>query len=342
MNKYTQNQVVIYHDETKDVAGRNYKGHVLFFVLLKLTTTTHTPLFGVDVVEYSPHELLYEKIVDLRNQFRCDGKFHFSQISGKTWEKYDFAYRNSIDITTDGLRHKHQREFPYPLNCKLAILFYPKGADWSIYGGSEKKEQKLRHDETLLRMLLKGAAHFLYNEDNQIEVKRLVTDGSPSHRNFDKERIIRKLTYENYNGRTPLRDYVSFSNDTEIIHLPSNHKDYSQGSEEYKAANMLQMADLLLGAVMRSCYHGIRLQKKLPKIGDECNKRDIISQPIKEMLDKQKRGGGFLNSGHFRSFTISEVGFSKNGVNFREICPMELSILDTDSMQINLFPQNNT
>ncbi len=171
MCKYKINQVVIYHDETKDVAGRNYKGHILFFVPLKLTIASNTPLFGSEVVEYSPQQLLYKKILELRTKFCCDGKLHFSQISGKTWKKYDFAYRHTVDVTVDGLRHKYQKEFPYPLNCKMAIIFYPKGADWSIYGSSVKKEQKLRHDETLLRMLLKGASHFLYDENNQIVVK---------------------------------------------------------------------------------------------------------------------------------------------------------------------------
>ena len=337
MDNFSLNQVVIYHDETKDVAGRNFKGHILFFVPLRLITTTYSPLFGDDITEYSPHELLYNKIVDLRKKYCCDGKFHFSEISGRSWKKYDFAYRFLIDISTDGLRHKGQKEFPQPLHCKMAIIFYPKGEDYSIYGGGEKKELKLRHDETLLRILLKGASHFLYDDNNQIEVKRIVTDGSPSHRNFDKERIIRKLTYEGSKGKTPLRNYVTFSTDTEIIHLPSDHKDYPLGSEENKAANMLQIADLLLGAVMRSCYHGFRLQKKIPKIGDECVKRDIISQPLKIMLDKYKRGGGFVNSGHFKSFTISEVDFSNGGVNFREIHPIELSISDTDSLQMSLF-----
>lgn len=340
MNKYKINKVVIYHDETKDVAGRNYKGHVLFFVPLKLTVATHTPLFGFDVAEYSPQQLLYEKILELRAKFSCDGKLHFSQISGKTWKKYDFAYRHAVDVTVDGLRHKHQKEFPYPLNCKMAIIFYPKGADWSIYGGSEKKEQKLRHDETVLRMLLKGASHFLYDEDNRIDVKRIITDGMPLHRSLDKDRIIYKLTYENYNGRTQLRDYVSFSSDADIVHLPSDHKDHPQDSEEYKAANLLQVTDLLLGATIRSCYHGIVPHQRLPKIGEECDKRDVISYSVKEMLDKHKRRGGFINSGHFRSFTISEASFSKDGVNFREVHPMELSVLDNDSMQVSLFPQN--
>jgi hypothetical protein len=338
MENFSLNQVVIYHDETKDVAGRNFKGHILFFVPLRLVATTYSPLFGVDISEYSPHELLYNKIVELRKLFSCDGKLHFSQISGKTWKKYDFAYRNSLDVTTDGLRHKGQKEFPQPLHCKVAIIFYPKGEDYSIYGEGEKKELKLRHDETLLRILLKGSAHFLYDKNNQIEVKRIVTDGSPSYRNFDKERIIHKLTYESNNGRTPLRNYVTFSSDAEIIHLPSDHKNYTAGSEENKAANMLQLADLLLGAVMRSCFHGFRLQKKVPMIGDECTKRDIISQPVRIMLDKYKRGGGFVNSGHFKSFAISEVAFFKGGVNFREIHPMELSFTDTDSLQMSLFP----
>jgi hypothetical protein len=159
MKKLTLNQVAIYHDETKDVTGRNYKGHVLFFVPIKLTVFSHTPLFGYDVVKYSPQQLLYEKIIEFRKKFSCDGKLHFSQISGKSWKKYDFAYRYSVDTAIDGLRHKFQKDFPHPLNYKLAIIFYPKGADWSIYGGYEKKEQKLRHDETLLRMMIKMEGH---------------------------------------------------------------------------------------------------------------------------------------------------------------------------------------
>ncbi len=340
MNKYKINQVVIYHDETKDVAGRNFKGHILYFVPVKLTVATHTPLFGFDVNEYSPQQLLYEKVNGFRNKYSCDGKLHFSQLSGKSWKKYDFAYRHSVDVAIDSLRHKHQKEFPYPLNCKMAVIFYPKGADWSIYGGDSKKEQKLRHDETLLRMLLKGAAHFLYDENNQVEVKGIVTDGSPSHRNLNENRIIHKLTYGNPTGNSPLRNYVSFSSDSKISHLPSNHKDYEHASDEHRAANLLQITDLLLGAVMRSCYYGIKQQQRLPNIGDECEKRDIISYPMKEMLDKQKRGGGFVNSGHFKSFTISEVNFSKDEVNFREVSSKDLSILDEDSNQISLFPKS--
>lgn len=337
MNNSTYNQIIIYHDETKEVEGRNFKGHILFFVPLNLSYTSFSPLFGNDISNYSPHDLLYKKVIEIRDQYNCNGKLHFSEISGKYWNKYDLAYRKSIEITADALRQKRQKEFNYPLFCKFAIIFYPKGADWSLYGGDEKKEQKLRHDETLFRMLLKGAAHFLYDNDNQIEIKKIITDGFPSHRNLDNERIIQTLFYEENNGRTPLREYVSFSPNTEIVHLPSNHKEYSPDSSEYKSAIMLQLADLLLGAVMRSCYHGFKLQDKVPNIGDECIKRDIISSPIKEMLDKYKRGKGFIYSGHFKSYTISEVKFSKENIVFSNIHPKDISFTDKDSLQMNLF-----
>lgn len=343
MKKSRTNQVIIYHDETKDVkdvAGKNYKGHILFFVPIKLAVATDLPLFGLDITEYAPHQLLYEKILELRTKFCCEGKLHFSQLSGKTWKKYDFAYRYAVDVTVDGLRHKHQKEFPYPLNCKMAIIFYPKGADWSMYGGSEKKEQKLRHDETLLRILLKGAAHFLYNEDNRIEVKKIITDGMPSHRILDTDRIIQTLTYEDYHGRTSLRDYVTFSNDVSIIHLQSDHKKYSKDTEDYMDANLLQVTDLLLGATIRSCYQGIRLIPKIPRIDEECDKRDVISYSVKEMLDKRMRLSGFKNSGHYRSFSISEVSFSKDSVNFKEVHSIEPSDLDQESKQKDLFNKN--
>ncbi len=159
----------------------------------------------------------------------------------------------------------------------------------------------------------------------------------PLHRSLNKDRIIHKLTYEILNRRTPLRDYVTFSSGTDIIHLPSNHKNYQKDTEEYIAANLLQATDLLLGATIRSCYHGIAPHQKLPKIGEECDKQDVISYSVKEMLDKYKRHRGFTNSGHFKSFTISEVNFSKDSENFKEVHPLELPILDKDSMQLSLF-----
>ena len=330
----TVNQVVIYHDETKNVADRNFKGHILYFVPVRLVEESSTPLFGSEVVEYSPQGELFRKVEECRREFNCYGKLHFTDISGRKWTRYDYAYRKVVEVGVDSLRHKGQRYFPHPLNCKIAVMFYPKLSDWSIYGGQAKKEQRLRHDETVLRMLLKGAVHYLYDEGNVIEVVKIISDGQPQHRPLDEERVLWRLTYDELYGRAPLRDYVLLASGASIVHLPSDHKQYQPDSEEYVYANLLQVADLLLGSVMRACYVGITECAYVPRVGEECVKKDVIAQPVKEMLDKVKRGAGFRYSGHYRSFTINQVEFSGGGVHFREVRPAEVVVEDSEALQM--------
>jgi len=334
---FTVNRVIVYHDETKSVPGRNFKGHVLLFVPVNLTSISETPLFGTDVVQYSSRQMLFDAVEGTRKKHKCDGKLHFSQLSGRAWKKYDYAYYEAVSFTVDALRHKFQEEFPYPLRCKVAAMFYPKGADWKIYGEHPRKEQKLRHDETLLRMLLKGAAHYLYDDHNLVQIEGIIADGESAHRHFDAGRIMWRLSYESSYGRSPLRDYVSFSPKASITHLLSDHKLYARNTEEYKYATFLQIADLLLGTIMRSCYVGITKVSSLPRINDICNKRDVVSWPVREMLMKKERGAGFRNSGHYRSFTLTEVKFSKKCVHFRELTPKEFVIQDEEALQLSLF-----
>ncbi len=219
-------RVIIYHDETKDVPGRNFKGHVLLFVPITLSIESNTPLLGNFQKTYSPQEMFFAELIRCRHEFACFGKLHFAEISGQTWKKYDYAYRNVIDIAVDALRSKSPQIFSRPLMCKIAAIFYPKGADWNIYGGDSRKEQKLRHDETLLRILLKGACHYLYDNSNLIEIIKVVSDGNPAHRRLDEDRVVWRLLYDSYYDKSPLRDYVTFSLDASIVHLPSNHKNY--------------------------------------------------------------------------------------------------------------------
>lgn len=330
----------MFHDETKDVPGRNFKGHILFFVPEQMVSISSTPLFGVDSIEYYPKEELAHALFELRLKLNYRGKFHFSKIGGDKWGKSDLAHRTAVELAIDGLCNKHQKSFKYPLHCKLAVMFYPSQADSLLYGGASRKERRMRHDETILRILLKGAAHYLYDDNNHIEIANIVADGQPEHRKMDPDRIIWQLTYDGLSGRTPLRDYVSFSPKSTIIHLPSDHRSYTHDSEEHKNAHMLQLADLLLGSSLRSCYVGITSKKKLPRLGDECIKKDLIAHPVKEMFDKRRRGSGFRNSGHFKSFTISWIEFSEGNANFRELQTMQIPMSDENSLQMQI-PFNN-
>jgi hypothetical protein len=334
MSSTQLHRVIIYHDETKDVPGRNFKGHVLLFVPITLSVESETPLLGTFQDEYYSQEMFFSELIRCRKEFACDGKLHFSEISGQTWKKYDYAYHKTVALAVDALRSKSPQIFSRPLSCKVAAIFYPKGADWNIYGGDSRKEQKLRHDETLLRILLKGACHYLYDDSTRIKVLRIVSDGAPAHRRLDEDRIVWRLTFEDFYGKKTLRDYVTFSTDVSIVHFPSDHKNYQLDTEEYMHANFLQIADLLLGAMMRTCYVGTKPIKTLPKIGDHCTKRDVIAQPVKEMLDKRKRGSGFRYSGHYKSFAITNVTFSKDGINFQG--GQSAHLHDEDFLQMSL------
>ncbi|HOV98963.1 MAG TPA: hypothetical protein PK595_05270 [Bacteroidota bacterium] len=330
-------RVIVYHDETNNISGQNFKGHVLFFIPITLSVKTETPLFGNTFNEYYPKKMLFDQLMQYRQEYACDGKLHFSEISGRTWNKYDYAYYQVIALAVDALRSKSTDIFDYPLHCKVAAIFYPKNNDRNIYGGNSRKEQMLRHDETLLRILLKGSCHYLYDESNSVEVIQIISDGEPNHRQMDEERVVWRLTYDELYGKSPLRNYVSFASDAAIIHLPSNHKKYLVNTEEYIHANFLQVSDLLLGSIMRACYKGFKPGKP-PRLGEKCIKKDIIATPVKEMLEKKKRGTGFTQSGHYKSFTVTQVNFNKDGINFHELSTAQIK--DNESCQMSFFTED--
>lgn len=325
----TNSEVVIYHDETREIPKTNLKGHVLFFVPIKIKLEDELPLFKKTVSEIFPKIMLVDRILQYRKQYNCDGKLHFTDISGKKWGKYDRAYYDIASVAIDALRSKRSVFFKIPLRCKLAIIFYPKGTDRYIYGGTSINEKELRHDETLLRILLKGACHYLYNENNKVRVIKIIADGEPGIRHFDEKRIIWRLLFRENDKEAPLREYVSLDSNCTIEHLQSDHKKHDIYSEDYIDANLLQIADLLLGSAIRSCFTGKFENKTIPEFGDLCSKKDVISTPFREMIEKKKiRGSNFINSGHYRSFTLTKVEFSSKHIIFQELEP--LRILNND------------
>lgn len=337
MNKEAINEVLVYHDETKDVARGKYRGHILFFVPTRLIICQDEPLFGASSCEYSPFELLFEKLCNIREQYKINKKLHFNDISGQRWGKFDLGVRNAVAIGVDALRRKFPQIFRLPLSCKVAVIFYPKKTDLSLYGGSRRKERQLRHDETVLRMLLKGATHYLYDAADKVVVKRIISDGLPGHRSLDHNRIIWQITVDEISGRTPLREHVRFAEDAEIVHLPSDHKKYPPHCEEHAHANMLQLADLLLGSIIRSCHVGCQDWQQPPRIGSKVEtKRDIIAYPVKEMLSKEIRGRGFTRSGHYKAFSVSCLSLADSEINFSQVRALDVQIT-CDNLTFN-FP----
>ena len=342
MKYQTVSEVIVYHDQTEEKRGGNWKGHVLLFIPYILhIIRKEVNLFGEQKDFIEPIKLIYNEIMNRRKEHNAYHKFHFAEISGRKWTKYDDAVRQAVKIGVEALRTRGVKKlkiFSHPIYCKLAIILYhtPTPQNIILYRG-EKREKILKYDETLMRMLLKGAIHFLYNKENKVKVLKIISDGKPYHRKISDQRILWRLIEDDVLGKSPLREYVEFKEDAEIIAQYSDHKKYKKDSEEYINANILQLADLLLGCTVYSCYRGIKINEvRLTKI-DIQDKKGVVSFPVKEMLNKRKRGKRFKKySGHYKSFVLSKASIQNGVWNFENITTKEIEI-DPQTCQISLF-----
>lgn len=304
MSIQTVSKVIVYHDETKKSRTSPLNGHIFLFVPKSLTIYRKETLFGDEEESITPIQMLYDSMMQTRARYSATHKFHFSDISGRKWEIPNVAEWEVIKLGVDALRSRKPEIFSVPLCCKIAIIFYPKPVSVKSYGG-EPTEKMLRYDETLMRMLLRGAVHFLYDYTNRVEVLEIVSDGIPNYRRISDDRVLTSLE---------VREYVRISVDVRISQQSSQHRDFQTNSDEFVNANMLQLADMFLGSIVLCCHKGIKSPLLTPSIGCEIeDKKGTIAWCVKEMLDKARRGKSFINSGHYKSFTLSKA-YVQNGI----------------------------
>lgn len=335
------NQAVsVYYDETHLDQGK-FHGHVLFFVPDQTDTCNDSPLFGKSSETFYPRQDLLKEIYNCRGETHKDHEFHFSKISGKCWCDKDALTERMIHILIESLRSKGATFFSPPLSCKVAILYHPNTAKLDMYGGTTKNERELRFSETMLRILLKGSCHFLFDENHKIRISRMIIDGLPAHREFDSDRVVHQLFEESTNGRTPLRDYVEIDSDFSLTHCDSKHTIYHFGSIEYEDANLLQCADLLLGTFNKAVFAPTWNGELHFRNGATCDdKKRFLSKPVVDMMSKVDRGSGFQNSGHFLSYSVSKVTFANSDVlfkNAKELRASNVSACPQQSQEL-LFP----
>ena len=324
MKTRTTSKVIVYHDETEI---SSLKGHVLLFIPRNLTIREEATLCGTLQNDIECRNSIYDKIMKIRgNPSVSEHKFHFSTISGKTWTRRNLAERKMIDLGVDALRKNNPQKFNAPLCCKLAIIYYPTSSKLKKYYKGNRKERILKYDETLLRMLFKGAIKFLYDINNQVEILKIIADGQPHHRKISEDRVLKRLIDDEQLKIGTLQPYDIIPRNAEIIHQSSNHREYELDSEEFINANMLQLADMLLGSVNHSCYEEVATSSSIPPSHSKIrNKKGIIAYSVKEMLDKEKkRKSGFIHSSHYKSFTLSKATPQNNGSwSFEKITPKE-------------------
>lgn len=290
---------LIYHDESKKVF-KNIWAHALFFV-----------------PESSSAKLL-EEILEIRRKYGCENnRFHFANISGQRICKEDgsIVIKEWVEHGIEALRSKGSYIFSHPLNCKLGIIFFPTWLDLDLYGGGSQNEKMLRYFETVLRILLKGCAHWLYDENKKLKIKGIITDGEPWHRELDEIRVLDRLI-------PTVRDYVEIDRNAYIEGICSDHKSFD--CTDCNKAQLLQLTDLLLGSIIHCCFRDL-------KYGD---KKERIIRPIREMLEKRKRGRNFRRSGHYKSFSLSFATIENNQWVFQWVNTQEIVYEDN---QLKLF-----
>lgn len=295
-------ECLIYHDESKRVF-KNVWAHALFFV------------------PKSASEKLLSQLWAVRKKYRCENKkLRFADISGKKICEKDgsIVKKEWLQYGVEALRSKGSYTFRPPLSCKLGVIFFPTSLDLDLYGGDTKDEKMLRYFETVLRMLLKGCAHGLYARDNKLKIKGIITDGQPWNRELDEIRILDHLIAE-------VREYVEIDRNACIEGVVSDHT--SPDCTDSDKAQFLQATDLLLGSVIHSCFRDL----------ERSAKKEIIIRPVRAMLEKRKRGAGFRNSGHYRSFSLSFARIERGQWKFEQVDTKEIIYEDN---QLKLFELN--
>lgn len=329
MNRLIESDVIIYHDETECAGTDNIKGHVLLFVPIRTNIEYRGGLFRDQKIQIKPWSFLSKKFEEIRKDPQANHKFHFSPISGNKWVKRNEFDKKIVQLGVESLKQGDATNASF---CKLGIIFYenPKPNSIASYGGESKKERRLRFGETILRMLLKGTIHHLYDSFHNVKILKIITDGQAHHRKLSDFRILEKLIDE-------VRNYVEIHDEAVVAPLTSNHKNHDKRSEEYIHANFLQLADMLLGSTIHVCLKDKKIQSLVPRVGDIVeDKKGIIACPVKKMLDKRKRGRNFKYSSHFRSFNVSMALIRNGEWDFKNVMAKEIQI-DRNTRQIKLF-----
>ncbi len=322
MKTHQNHRVIVYHDETKNVPREKMHGHVILFVPVLSEIRKQDTESPCQQTSYDPRHVFLGKLQKLRCKLQCnDRKLHFADISGRKWSNEDQLILEVMRLAVGAIGRRPTRLTPgRARHLRLAVMFYPPKHDVSLYGGNKKEEKTLRYEETVLRILLKGAAHFLYSQQHRVELLEVVTDGRPAYRQFDEGRILWQLLAENESGRAPLRDYVSIASNAKIQHVASDHKKHNPGTKDHVHAHLLQVADLLLGAARHICFGNFQPRKATPRVGDKCDdKRSIIAQPLWELFEKEARRVRDTNRPFgIRSCTIARIEFHENQLVFKD------------------------
>jgi hypothetical protein len=273
---------------------------------------------GCLVVPTNSTAPLLRELARARVQWSCDTKLHFTELTGQKIVKEDNCASHWTTIGVEALRRRAAKPpFTSPLFCKLGVILFDKKCTVELRKFSgPSRERKLRWNETLLRILLTSIVSYCYEKDQTVRIEGVFTDGNPYHREISEFRILERL-------KERLGPVVEIAPKAAIHHVLSDHRDDRCDNKD--AAQLLQLTDLLLGGV-------VSYASQIHAAG---SKKFRVRQAVSDMLQKEERGAGFKNSGHYRSFSTFKAKIEKGQFEFNSI-PIQALKPTADQIKLEL------
>ena len=345
--------VWLYHEETKQAQleeGKRY-AHGILVVPEELALewpVEGPPLFEAERKPFSPRVEFLRDVRRIREETGYAGEIHAHKISGRQWGRLEACAANVLSLACESLRHKGPNgELPAPFFRFGALFFPPRTPRLREYYMGDDAERTLKYLETLMRMAIKGVLHYGFTglehvfSAVEVEVLGLVLDGEDHlRRPVDQSRVI---------GRLELRPGLTIAPDFEIRAVDSNPGMYPPGTREHEDSELVQVADLLLGAVRfiaEGSYRGICPPEGTPpslhkKLDGANKKRAWVYRAFCDLLKKSaerraKSSRAWENSGHYRSISLARAELAGDRWQFY---PVEWVIDEEQRLLVPLFPR---
>ncbi len=338
-------KVWLYHDETKDAKLEEGKRHAHGILVVpeelvlewprEERPREERPLIEVErkPLARAPRAEFLAEVQRIRGKVGFDGELHAQGITGRQWGRLEACAAKVLESACAFLRHKGpQGELPGPFFRFGTLFFPPKTPRLRDYYAGGDAERTLQYLETLMRMAIKGVLHYGFTglehvfSGVEVEVLGLVLDGDEHlQRPVDEARVVERLRWE-------LRPGLTIAPNFEVRAVDSDPRKYFPGTRDHGDSELIQVADLLLGAVRfvaegsykGLCPSGDAWPKLHEKLGSTRRKRAQVYRPFCELLRKsaERRARGsraWMNSGHYRSFTLSQAEPVGEGWQFHDV-----------------------
>jgi len=257
---------------------------------------------GMLLVPLSKKESILSYLTKSRNNLKYDHKIRFTDINrygpkyllASAWLSIALGFLRSSTgnkklYIFEGAKKNKKLCYPYMAdNCLgMKFILFKERDNYKLMENYPDTTSKI---ETIFRFGLKGGLHYLFSDNNPVNIIKMHFDGYEHHkRHIDPNRIVGRL-----NG---LRSYCSINNSRDIIDDGnSDHKKVN--SQEYSDCQLLQLTDLMIGAFRYALGYHHNISNRF---------QENLAGYTRILIDKYSKGlARMRNSRWFESFCMSE------------------------------------